>query len=205
VRWLCRLSCAQDTEFPGVVARPLTTPPAGAGKASMDAYRYATIKCNVELLRMLQLGLCFCNEHGEIAARTPNDTDSASAATGVVFQFHFKFNLDSDLYASDSIELLQQSGLDLARHGVDGIDVTEFAELLLTSGIVLNDEVRWLTFHAGFDFAYLLHVLLGGGQGGSSSSTGNVSLPASEQDFFELISLYFPCIFDVKSLVVSGN
>jgi len=95
--------------------------------------------------------------------------------------------------------------LDLARHGVDGIDVTEFAELLLTSGIVLNDEVRWLTFHAGFDFAYLLHVLLGGGQGGSSSGTGNVSLPASEQDFFELISLYFPCIFDVKSLVVSAT
>jgi len=196
---------AMDTEFPGVVARPLTTPPAGAGKASLDAYRYQTIKCNVELLRLLQLGLAFCNEKGEVsAAAAAGGADSTGAAAGVVFQFHFKFNLDADLYAQDSIDLLQRSGLDLARHSEEGIDVSEFAELMLTSGIVLNEDVRWLTFHAGFDFAYLLHLLLGGGQGGPQSGAagngGNVSLPAAENDFFELLTLYFPCIYDVKAL-----
>lgn len=39
-----------------------------------------------------------------------------------------------------------------------GIDVQHFGELLMSSGIVLNDEIRWITFHSGYDFGYLLKV-----------------------------------------------
>ena len=42
----------QDTEFPGVVARPV-----GSFKSSND-YRYQTLRCNVDLLRIIQLGNC---------------------------------------------------------------------------------------------------------------------------------------------------
>jgi hypothetical protein len=28
-----------------------------------------------------------------------------------------------------------------------GIDAFRFGELLMTSGVVLNDEIRWITFH----------------------------------------------------------
>jgi hypothetical protein len=42
-----------------------------------------------------------------------------------------------------------------------GIDVQHFGELLMSSGIVLNDEIRWITFHSGYDFGYLLKVGLG--------------------------------------------
>ena len=37
-----------------------------------------------------------------------------------------------------------------------GIDVNEFGELLMTSGIVLNEDVKWISFHSGYDYGYLL-------------------------------------------------
>eukprot|EP00966_Prymnesium_polylepis_P127526 2949632-Prymnesium_polylepis.1 len=64
-----------DTEFPGVVARPI-----GTFKSSSD-FHYQTLRCNVDLLKIIQLGLTFCNEEGELAP-------------GVcTYQFNFKFSL----------------------------------------------------------------------------------------------------------------
>lgn len=40
-----------------------------------------------------------------------------------------------------------------------GIDVFRFGEVLMTSGLVLMDEVRWISFHSGYDFGYLLKLL----------------------------------------------
>lgn len=45
------------------------------------------------------------------------------------------------MYAQDSIELLKQSGIDFHEIEEQGIDVQRFGELLMSSGIVLNDEV----------------------------------------------------------------
>eukprot|EP00959_Pyramimonas_sp_CCMP1952_P286454 5989896-Pyramimonas_sp.AAC.2 len=70
-----------------------------------------------------------------------------------------------------------------------GIDITRFGELLMSSGIVLNDEIRWITFHSGYDFGYLLKVVT------------CTPLPATEDDFFELLRLYFPCVYDMKYLM----
>ena len=52
-----------------------------------------------------------------------------------------EFKLADDIYAQDSIELLKQSGIDFARNEARGIDVQKFGELLMSSGIVLNEEV----------------------------------------------------------------
>ncbi len=52
-----------------------------------------------------------------------------------------EFRLSTDIYAQDSIELLKQSGIDFSRNESQGIDVQKFGELLMTSGVVLNDEV----------------------------------------------------------------
>ena len=51
-----------------------------------------------------------------------------------------------DMYAADSIELLRLSGIQFNRHEQDGIDPTLFADLLLTSGIVLMDNVKVYEF-----------------------------------------------------------
>lgn len=52
------------------------------------------------------------------------------------------------MYAQDSIELLQKSGIQFKKHEEDGIDPHLFAELLTTSGVVFMENVTWLSFHA---------------------------------------------------------
>lgn len=51
-----------------------------------------------------------------------------------------------DMYAQDSIEMLQQAGIQFKRHEEDGIMVEEFAELLMSSGLVLCEGVTWIAF-----------------------------------------------------------
>lgn len=53
-----------------------------------------------------------------------------------------------DMYAPDSIELLKNSGIDFKRNEEDGIDIEYFGELLVTSGFVLFDNVKWVSFHS---------------------------------------------------------
>ena len=65
----------QDTEFPGVVARPI-----GKFRSATD-YQYQTLRCNVDLLKIIQLGLTFSDSDGNLP-----EGDCA-------WQFHFKFNL----------------------------------------------------------------------------------------------------------------
>lgn len=52
-----------------------------------------------------------------------------------------------DMYAQDSIELLTTSGIQFKKHEDEGIETLFFAELLMTSGVVLCDGVKWLSFH----------------------------------------------------------
>ncbi|XP_011299716.1 CCR4-NOT transcription complex subunit 8 isoform X4 [Fopius arisanus] len=160
---------AMDTEFPGVVARPI-----GEFRTSAD-YQYQLLRCNVDLLRIIQLGLTFLDESG--------NTPGGSYTT---WQFNFKFNLQEDMYAQDSIDMLQNSGIQFKKHEEEGIDPLDFAELLMTSGIVLADDIKWLSFHSGYDFGYLLKLLT------------DQNLPQEESEFFELLRIYFPTIYDVK-------
>lgn len=66
---------AMDTEFPGVVARPI-----GEFRSTSD-YHYQLLRCNVDLLRIIQLGLTFMDDEG----KTPPGFNT--------WQFNFKFNL----------------------------------------------------------------------------------------------------------------
>ena len=51
------------------------------------------------------------------------------------------------MYAPESLDLLQKSGIDLQRHEDLGIQPNDFAELMITSGLVLLDEPKWISFH----------------------------------------------------------
>ena len=66
---------AMDTEFPGVVARLPAT-----DFKSAD-HQYQCMKCNVDLLKIIQLGLTFMDEKGNV----PSEAST--------FQFNFHFNI----------------------------------------------------------------------------------------------------------------
>lgn len=53
-----------------------------------------------------------------------------------------------DMYAPESIELLVKSGINFKRHDEYGISVEAFGELLISSGLVLLEEVQWVSFHS---------------------------------------------------------
>lgn len=164
---------AMDTEFPGVCCRPI-----GEFKSTND-FQYQCMKCNVDVLKVIQIGLTFMDENGQ----TPSPTST--------YQFNFQFNLNDDMFAPDSIDLLQNSGIQFQKHSTDGIDPFDFAELLIGSGLILMKNVYWLSFHSSYDFSYLLHLL----------TTKN--LPDQEANFHEFLNIYFPKIYDVKYLMKS--
>uniref|UniRef100_A0A9J8C1T6 poly(A)-specific ribonuclease n=1 Tax=Cyprinus carpio carpio TaxID=630221 RepID=A0A9J8C1T6_CYPCA len=187
---------AMDTEFPGVVVRPI-----GEFRSTVD-YQYQLLRCNVDLLKIIQLGLTFMNEDGDYPPGT------------TTWQFNFKFNLTEDMYSQDSIDLLQNSGLQFKKHEEEGIDTLYFAELLMTSGLVLCENVKWLSFHrvfskvikssslgtsyrsiifshSGYDFGYLVKLLT------------DSRLPEEEHEFFQILNLFFQAIYDVKYLMKS--
>ncbi|KAI9298873.1 A Tob-Hcaf1 complex [Neoconidiobolus thromboides FSU 785] len=162
---------AMDTEFPGTVAKPL-----GKFKSPSDL-TYQTVRANVDLLKMIQLGISFSNEKGE---QPPDAT---------TWQFNFKFSLDMDMYSQDSIDLLINSGLDFKKHEDYGIDPHDFGEILMSSGLVLLENVTWITFSSAYDFAYLLKILSG------------KLLPPDEEGFYNVLKLYFPNFYDIKYLM----
>ncbi|KAG8740264.1 hypothetical protein FRC12_016065 [Ceratobasidium sp. 428] len=166
---------SMDTEFPGVVARPI-----GTFKTSSD-YHYQTMRCNVDLLKIIQIGL------------TLSDADGNMPEGICTWQFNFQFSVNEDMYSADSIESLQKAGFDFSRHEdlQYGIKPNDFAELLITSGLVLLDSVKWISFHSGYDFGYLLRLLT------------NAPLPSVEEDFFELVHMWFPHILDIKYITRS--
>lgn len=171
---------AMDTEFPGIVLRPV-----GTFKSTSD-YHYQTLKANVDLLKLIQLGLTFSDEDGNLP--------TCGTDKFCIWQFNFReFNPADDVFANDSIELLRQSGIDFKKNSERGVDASRFAELLMSSGIVLNDAVHWVTFHSGYDFGYLLKLLT------------CQNLPDTQVGFFNLIKMYFPTVYDIKHLMKFCN
>ncbi|CBI38930.3 unnamed protein product, partial [Vitis vinifera] len=109
-----------------------------------------------------------------------------------IWQFNFReFNVNEDVFANDSIELLRQSGIDFMKNNEKGIDAVRFGELLMSSGIVLNDNVYWVTFHSGLHgglnkLAELLEVERVGicHQAGSDSLLTSCTFRKLKENFF---------------------
>lgn len=180
----------QDAEFPGIVARPIGN---FENKAS---YHYQTLRCNVDLLKPIQLGITVWTPDGDLPPQhaDPSLLPASPYLNNLIlcpctWSFNFRFSLDEDMYAEGSIELLKKAGLDFRKHQEAGIDLNTFGAALTTSGLTFIDDVNWLSFHSGYDFGYLIKLLT------------NAPLPAEENDFRQLVKVYFPKLWDIKFLL----
>lgn len=165
-------------------------------------YHYQCLRANVDMLNVLQVGITLFNEDGENPPARPGSGEdpvviAAAAAAGrrvgtqqgplpYTWQFNFKFSLKDDMYSQSSIDSHVQAGIDFNVLERDGIDPHEFASLLISSGMVCDDSVSWISFHGAYDFGYLTKLLW------------CKMLPNDEVEFVEVMKLFFPRIYDVK-------
>ncbi|KAK1426199.1 hypothetical protein QVD17_14868 [Tagetes erecta] len=183
---------SMDTEFPGVVVRP------NAGyeffRHQNPSEHYLLLKSNVDVLNLIQVGLTFTDCEGNLpdlaGSELVNDTD-IDTNTRYVWEFNFKdFDPLRDQYASESIELLKRQGIDFERNRKYGIDSVKFGQLMMSSGLICNELVSWVTFHSGYDFGYLVKVLTGR------------ALPDELTQFVDILRAYFgDKVYDVKHLM----
>jgi CCR4-NOT transcription complex subunit 7/8 len=198
--FLCTLlTSLQDTEFPGIVARPI------GDFNSKASYHYQTVRCNVDLLKIIQLGVTLFTVEGELP---PSHLDVSELSyqpkslsrygSNIIvcpctWTFNFQFSLEDDMYNEESIQMLKKSGADFEKHNTQGIDPQEFGSLLITSGMTLTHDVNWISFHSGYDFAYLVKML------------SAKPLPEDEEAYSKLVRIFFPRLLDVKYMWRHAN
>jgi CCR4-NOT transcription complex subunit 7/8 len=189
---------SMDAEFPGIVARPM-----GNFAGSKAEYHYQTLRANVDLLKPIQLGITLWSPNGELPPQHPvpatlNELMGGRKIPQVVqmggmlpctWVFNFHFDLEEDMYAESSIDMLQKQGVDFQRHQQHGIPLNAFGAVLTTSGLTFSQDVNWLSFHSGYDFGYLVKLLT------------DDALPKKQSDFFDLVRIFFPKLWDIKFLL----
>ena len=153
---------AFDTEFPGFLFNP----------EESDLSYYQCVKNNVDSMKLIQIGLTFSN-----------------GQTFKTWQFNMNFDINKDKYKPESIYLLNNSGINFNLMASNGIDPMDLAELLISSGFILDDRFTWVCFHGSYDFAYMIKIL------------HNQELPDSQKQFLDLVELYFPVYFDLKQMI----
>ena len=92
--------------------------------------------------------------------------------------------------------LSQTSQINFPLHVAQGIPHLNFAELIIESGLLLDQSINWISYHGGYDLGFLIALLL------------NDSLPVDEKEFYWWCSKYFPNFYDLKFMggqLVKGN
>ena len=74
--------------------------------------------------------------------------------------------VNEDMYPPDSVEQLQKAGIEFQKHEEYRILPNNFAELMITSGLVLSPETKWISFcrwvvcHFMVDLGNMFHEIL---------------------------------------------
>ncbi|EDN06277.1 CCR4-NOT transcription complex subunit 7 [Histoplasma mississippiense (nom. inval.)] len=165
---------------------------AAANSRIRDVWKH-NLAQEMQVLRILVDKYPYISMDGEVPPALPLDVNTQYGANlgpaPCTWQFNFRFSLEGDMYAQESTSMLAKAGIDFAMHEKNGIDPHDFGALLMTSGLVLMDDVHWISFHSGYDFGYLMKIML------------CKPLPTDEQEFHKLLTIFFPSVYDIKYLM----
>ena len=157
-----------STEYPSMKYKLETMP---------KDYDYKTMKMNIDSTKMIQFGITLTNSKGEY----PKDYHT--------WQFNFKFDKEEDKITQSSLNLLEQCGIDFTRLKNKGIPHKLFIQYFLVSGLVINPDVKWISFNGCYDFGYLIKLLI------------SEVLPETKEEFLNLLNLYFCNYYDIKIML----
>lgn len=154
-------------------------------------YHYQTLRTNVDLLKIIQLGITLWSADGQNPPANADMPLNRSAYNNLLqcpctWMFNFKFSEETDMASDESITMLKKAGVDFDKCSSIGIEPKDFGARLIDSGLVCQPDITWLSFHSGYDFGYLTKVMY------------PVPLPQNEKEYVKIIQIYFGKIYDVK-------
>lgn len=160
---------AITTEFVGTIVRPI-----GNFRSKSD-YHYQTMRTNVDLLNPIQIGISLSDAQGNKPDNTPS-----------TWQFNFFFDVTKEMVSPESLDLLKKSGVVFEKHKNNGVEPFEFAQLLIDSGLLLSDSVTWLSFHAAYDFGFLINIIM------------DLPMPNNKEDYEFWVQKFLPEFYDLN-------
>ena len=167
--------------FPGTIMVPM-------GAYTPSEFHYQVVQCNVEMVKPIQMGLAIQNCRGACH----------------VWQFNFRFNIATDSYKSDLYyTLTRECGVNFDACNQHGIETESFGEYLMTSGLVLNPSVTWVSYNSLFDYGYLLRILTNAPLPLAGPTPEGKDIPLYSE-FLSTLEFYLKRCFDLKVLVGGG-
>lgn len=77
-----------------------------------------------------------------------------------LWHFQIIHHCRKDIQQHEAADFLAQHGVDMAHSDAEGIDPAYFGELMFSSGLAMNESLKWIAFRGSFDFGFLLKVRL---------------------------------------------